>query len=691
MKKVFLAAIFVSVSVYLTSCGSTNVASTPEASKVPETAQEAVTQKHEEVANDIASEINAVTPKAEPQEEGVESGAELEAEPARSEEPEVTAEDEAKTEEPEDSNVSTAPSESDSTIEANEPESEEADSEAKVESQTESENEQQPEAESQAEPATEPETAAESESEESSEKVSEEDSKLDKEREQAPTTDEKNKVAEYQIFEEPEIIVHDLPEPKEEEQKEGPAVEATEEAATEEPESEEPKAAELETEPAEQSEPQPENTEPAQPELEQPEAEQAEPSQAEKPAEPEARENISQADDVIEEIPVEAEEPIVPSRSVKVKMNQYLDVTYPGTGWTYIGEEDKNDVFNYFGRKLGTKNTTFSLRAKKAGKTILHFYKNDALTGEYIDDYLEVVVEDKKGTGRVKAPSYAEIIPAKPQRRIDRANENAAQNALPAKEEANPQIQTAPDEVAPAAQAQSAQANISSQTPRNNVTKPASSKEELKKPEPAKHEAPEKNQKAAEPAANPEQPKGLPAPKAARPLPGTPKATSPALLAPQESTIKTVIENKEATTHVKNTESKPEPADRQALRYTPPVSSQSVQAEEAPASNEPVVLVEDTTVTPDESLLEKAKKDFEDKKFADALKEAQEYYNSASTRLDEALFLLGQISESNSTVRDIRFAVDSYEMLVKRYPASKYWKQAKNRSIYLKRFYIDIR
>ncbi len=93
----------------------------------------------------------------------------------------------------------------------------------------------------------------------------------------------------------------------------------------------------------------------------------------------------------------------------------------------------------------------------------------------------------------------------------------------------------------------------------------------------------------------------------------------------------------------------------------------------------------------DESLLEKAKKEFEEKKFVDALRDAQEYYNNASTRLDEALFLLGQISESNSQIRDIRFAVDSYDMLVKRYPASKLWKDAKNRSIYLKRFYIDIR
>jgi len=704
MKKVFLAAIFVSVSFFLTSCGSTNVASTPEASKVPETAQEAVTQKHEEVANDIASEINAVTPKAEEsQQEEAESDEEILSEQAEPE-PEVTAEDTAKTEEPEDSNVSTAPSESDSTIEANEPESEEADSEAKVESQTESENEQQPEAESQAEPATEPEAAAESESEEqseTSEKVSEEDSNFDKKREQAPTTDEKNKVAEYQIFEEPEIIVHDLPEPQEE-----PKTEVVEEASNEET-----KAEESNTEPKEeQSEPQPESTEPSQEEVAQAQPALAEPAQAEKPAEPQPRENIAKSDEVIEEIPVEAEEPVVPSRSVKVKMNQYLDVTYPGTGWTYIGEEDKNDVFNYFGRKLGTKNTTFSLRAKKAGKTILHFYKNDALTGEYIDDYLEVVVEDKKGTGRVKAPSYAEIIPAKPQRRIDRANENAAEKAaLPSQEEASQQKQTAPNEAAPATtQEKAAPQDKSAQTKTTNApaeakgTKPAVSKEELKKPEQPKEQAPAKSQKKAETAANPKQPKensapskkqskALPAPKAEKPLPAPPKAVATTPLATQESDIKTVIENKEATTHVKKAEPSQEADDRQAYKYTPPVSSQSVQAEEAPASNEPVVLVEDTTVTPDESLLEKAKKDFEDKKFADALKEAQEYYNTASTRLDEALFLLGQISESNSTVRDIRFAVDSYEMLVKRYPASKYWKQAKNRSIYLKRFYIDIR
>ncbi|MBQ4378262.1 MAG: hypothetical protein II821_03585, partial [Treponema sp.] len=44
-----------------------------------------------------------------------------------------------------------------------------------------------------------------------SEKVSEEDSILNRERDSAPTTDEKEKISEYQIFEEPVLVVFDNP------------------------------------------------------------------------------------------------------------------------------------------------------------------------------------------------------------------------------------------------------------------------------------------------------------------------------------------------------------------------------------------------------------------------------------------------------------------------------------------------
>ena len=108
--------------------------------------------------------------------------------------------------------------------------------------------------------------------------------------------------------------------------------------------------------------------------------------------------------------------PVVPSRSVHIAKNQYLDVVYPGGGWIYLGETDGTKLFSFFGKRFGDADTIFTLRAKNAGKSMLHFYKNDILTGDAIDDWLEVIVEDKTGsaTERITAPSYADIVPPRP-------------------------------------------------------------------------------------------------------------------------------------------------------------------------------------------------------------------------------------------------------------------------------------
>ncbi|WP_296333402.1 hypothetical protein [uncultured Treponema sp.] len=511
------------------------------------------------------------------------------------------------------------------------------------------------------------------------EKVSDEDSYLAKETGNAPMTDERGKISDYFIFDEPEVLVHDLPETQEEEKKEEPQIlqdsEKTEHAEDS-----------VNTVISENSE----NT----PQINQEKISEpnfsvatAENSLSKAPIVPSKEaggevkgENQASKEEIplTEEKKPEETESIMPSRSVTVKINQYLDVTYPGKGWTYIGEENKKDIFNYFGRKLAAKNTTFSLRAKKAGETFLHFYKNDALTGEYIDDYLKVTVEDKKSTGRVKAPSYADIVPAKPQRRIDRANETLNQEknmSLPENEAKSPEKTQA-----------TKGKNTDSERARNSKT------DDGKKAETKKNET--KNQQESSPRATA-------AKNTAANLSSTP-------LSNVESDIKTVIQNTEGKNSEKTTagqssqeaRANSEPKAKENTRKQPetepsiisPISSES----EITVDESNPVLMERSSQSrlegdSDESLLEKAKKDFADKKYADALREAEEYYNNASTRLDEALFLLGQISESNSNVKDIRFAVDSYDMLVKRFPASKYWKEAKQRSIYLKRFYIDIR
>ena len=123
--------------------------------------------------------------------------------------------------------------------------------------------------------------------------------------------------------------------------------------------------------------------------------------------------------------------PVTPSRSVHIAKNQYLDVVYPGGGWIYLGETDGMKLLSFFGKKLGDADTIFTLRAKNAGRAILHFYKNDILTGDAIDDRLEVIVEDKAGSAaeRITAPSYADIVPPRPVRSENEAAEGSTEIA----------------------------------------------------------------------------------------------------------------------------------------------------------------------------------------------------------------------------------------------------------------------
>jgi Tfp pilus assembly protein PilF len=58
---------------------------------------------------------------------------------------------------------------------------------------------------------------------------------------------------------------------------------------------------------------------------------------------------------------------------------------------------------------------------------------------------------------------------------------------------------------------------------------------------------------------------------------------------------------------------------------------------------------------------------------------------------DEALWLYGQLYEANSSVRDIRLALEYYRRLVREYPQSNQVADAERRIAYLERFYFNIR
>lgn len=322
----------------------------------------------------------------------------------------------------------------------------------------------------------------------------------------------------------------------------------------------------------------------------------------------------------------------VPSRSVTIKRNQYLDVVYPGNGWVYLGENETS-LLRYFGRRIATKNgnTTFTFRSgNKAGNAVLHFYKNDALTGNFIDDYLEVIVEDEifRGNVRARAPDYAEIVPPKFEKRRE---EQAKTEKLSSTDNQNQNSALQTDK------------NQDSQNPENSAEKSN--------------------------------------------LPGNQNLQQNS----SSDSVKTVISNTDSDAEKAQNHSENFYTQNLAEMQTEEKNQNFAENAEAEPEVQVEPEIEEDTLQADESILEKAKELFNEKKYAQSLENTQNYINGASTRLDEAYYLLGQLYESNSSIKNIRNAVDAYDTVTKNYPLSKLWRNAKERSIYLKRFYIDIR
>lgn len=137
---------------------------------------------------------------------------------------------------------------------------------------------------------------------------------------------------------------------------------------------------------------------------------------------------------------------IIPSRSVTLKKGEILEVSYPGKGWIFLGATDGSKKLTSTGRKTNAKSTDFSLMARVSGTVILHFYKEDILADKYIDDYLEVTVQDikSKSTVHVKAPSYAEKVPAKPETKTEPETVKPVEKPVTKPEPAIKPVQPAP-------------------------------------------------------------------------------------------------------------------------------------------------------------------------------------------------------------------------------------------------------
>ena len=328
----------------------------------------------------------------------------------------------------------------------------------------------------------------------------------------------------------------------------------------------------------------------------------------------------------------------LPSRSMTLKNKQFVDITYPGSGWIYLGEEDGGDHFIFQGRKLGNDGATFTLRSKAPGTALLHFYKNDILTGNYIDDWIQVTVSENGATdaSHVQAPAYADVVPQK----FDlQKNKEQKEKAL-------------------------AEAAAKKQAERDEMIQ--AEKAEEKSPSEGNEE--KRGQVAAAP--NPAQ-----------------QSQAQAEIVPAEK-VQTVIQ----TAGQEKADSKQKTA--VAGTNSDKNKSQAAQGSGEKAARESQAQGGSSASTSDgkaKNLLELALKAYDEKRFEEALDLVQKFFDVATEDLDAGLYLEGLILEAKSSARNIKSAIGAYDTLIKNWPQSPYWRRANERSIYLKRFYIDIR
>ena len=415
-------------------------------------------------------------------------------------------------------------------------------------------------------------------------------------------------------------------------------------------------------------------------------------------SEPETTEQIEQTDAGDEiDLTEQQEEPTapVPSRNITMRIQEYLDVTYPGSGWIYMGLTDGSKDMTYSGRKLGTKDTVFTLQAKEPGTKILHFYRIDPLTGGYIDDYIEVEVLDETGPNEthVSAPDYTPPLPKKaaelvqknedeesdedlpqvmdaesqnlPERESEPTITQSVQreeNPEPAARRENPAVTARPENPAATLTTQADETSAANQTTENRQTNqnPRLSYENQETNTPAS-QATESGRTNQSPRLSYEN-QGINSP--ASQAVESPRGDNPSANLMYDSGRENQRENPVINPPLEN------PPDS-------PAGQRSAYSESAGIDVE--------------HLLKEAEQHYDAKEYSLANQKIREFLEYAMEKRDAGLFLQGQILEAKSEIQDIRAAIESYRTLTRNYPDSPYWEQANKQIIYLNRFYLEIR
>ena len=384
---------------------------------------------------------------------------------------------------------------------------------------------------------------------------------------------------------------------------------------------------------------------------------------------------------------------VIPSRSVVMDNRQYLDIVYPGSGWVYLGEVTPDEytvqkpLLTYFGRRRNNNDTSFTLRSGTPGTTILHFFKQDVLTAVFIDDYLEVTITDTVAEigSRQIAPSYADIIPQ-------------YQDTIPLPE--NFSIMEEADNHSGAdavAAAGSAAEKSGSAYSDSDVAEPADS-----------------SAYAAPVIENPDSiaGSGITIAPVSEPVSGSTVASVPETVSEKELNESVAASSAGTNTFTRNQDQISGQDAENPSRASSGVSdsidqsgtdaigldgagTSGMAADTAntagAAETSDIPVGEDISVPEEVNLLALAQEAYYNEDYTQAADYVNSFLSSSKTNLDAGLYLKGQIYEAASDIRNIRMALDAYQQVISGYPLSPFWQQAKNREIYLSRFYFDIR
>jgi hypothetical protein len=126
---------------------------------------------------------------------------------------------------------------------------------------------------------------------------------------------------------------------------------------------------------------------------------------------------------------------------------------------------------------------------------------------------------------------------------------------------------------------------------------------------------------------------------------------------------------------------------------TPPSTSQTPPETQPPAVSQPPVATQPSEVReilPPDALLQRAREFFDGGNVAGAISLLDQYAEHYFTGTDELYWLYGQFYEANTPSRNILLSLDYYRRLVREYPQSTRFNDARSRIAYLERYYINI-